>query len=460
MLVTRSASASASLGRKAAAVGMVAPAASAAQRVSVGNGAVQQQSRGLAANPNDIKKRIKSTQSIKKITKSMKMVSAAKLRGDQTRLERGIVFGRSALSIIPEKPQSAEEELKPTTSKKTLVAVLSSDKGLCGGINSFATKMARQVIADAAKVPGAAQPGLVVYGGKSEAQMRRTYAQYFVKNVDECFKNPMNFATASGMASELIEAARQGEYEEIALVYNHFKSLIKYETTVQRMPNIEQQLAKTEDVPAHLAAYELEPDSQQEAIQNLFEFTVATTLFGAAIDNAASEQSSRMAAMDNASKNASDMIDKLTLIYNRARQAKITTGAFASLLWSSVVRFVRRGERLTRRQSSSRSSVVPSRSRTESKAGTTTTRVARSPALFVESSRASPRVSFGNQRRGRALKSVGRWVEGSSSPPPSLAAAVVLVAHRRGGWLVERSLVRFSSSSSSSSLASPRHPLA
>jgi F-type H+-transporting ATPase subunit gamma len=268
---------------------------------------------------------IKSTQAIRKITKSMKMVSAAKFRGDLARLEAGRLFGRSALSLLPDQSYTLENLPTEVPSKKVLIAVLSSDKGLCGGINSFSTKMTKVVYNMMEKKDPTNPPGLFIVGNKSEAQLRRSHVKVTLKAIDECWKAPMNFAVASGMATELLSAARDGSYDEIDLIYNHFKSMIKYETTVQRIPNMELALARTDEVPVPIDGYELEPDSNSEAIQNLYEYSVAMTLFGSAIDNATAEQSARMTAMENATKSAGEMIDKLLLLYNRARQAKITT---------------------------------------------------------------------------------------------------------------------------------------
>lgn len=283
------------------------------------------QRRSMGTNPNDIKKRIKGTQAIKKITKSMQMVSAAKLKGDEQRLQRGITFGRGLLSLLPEKSYNSETEPAPEpTSKKALIAVISTDKGLCGGINSFATKMTRNVHEHLNKYAGAPSP-ILVFGGKSEGQLRRTHGQYLVAVVDECWKQPMNFAVAAGMATELLNAATNKEADQIDLVFNSYKSKINYETTVQRIPIFPVLMQRDDEIPAPLNAFELEPDSATDAVQNLYEFAVASFLYGACLDNATSEQSSRMQAMDNATKNAGEMIDKLLLQYNRARQSKITT---------------------------------------------------------------------------------------------------------------------------------------
>jgi len=286
----------------------------------------RQQRRGFATNPNDIKKRIKGTQAIKKITKSMQMVSAAKLKGDETRMRNGIVFGRSMLDLYPEKVYTIETVEPPAPSaKKSLVTVLSSDKGLCGGINSFATKMTRLVFDAVSKANPDTQQPLFIFGGKSEGQLKRTHGKNVVAVVDECWKMPMNFAVASAMATELLNAAKETHSEQISLIFNSYKSKIKYDTSVQRIPNFLELFERSEELPAPLDAYELEPDNNADFIQNFNEFSVAVTLYGAALDNATSEQSSRMQAMDNATKNAGEMINKLLLQYNRARQSKITT---------------------------------------------------------------------------------------------------------------------------------------
>jgi len=255
----------------------------------------------------------------------MQMVSAAKLKGDEQRLTRGITFGRGLVSLFPEKSYTSETEVPPEpTAKKPLIAVISTDKGLCGGINSFATKMTRLVHEALNKSTG--QPGpILIFGGKSEGQLKRTHGAYLVGVIDECWKQPMNFSVAAGMATELMSAANKTGADQISLVFNSYKSKIKYDTTVQRIPVLPAQLAANDEITAPLSNYELEPDSATDAIQNFYEFSVAATLYGACLDNATSEQSSRMQAMDNATKNAGEMIDKLLLQYNRARQSKITT---------------------------------------------------------------------------------------------------------------------------------------
>lgn len=277
----------------------------------------------MATNLNDIKKKIKGTQAIRKITKSMKMVSAAKLKGDETRLKKGITFGRGFVHLLPEPAYTSENENPPApSSKNALVAVISSDKGLCGGINSFATKMTRSVHDAIRLQEGGTGSPMVIFGGKSEGQLRRTHGQLLLAVVDECWKMPMNFAVASGMTTELLKAASSSD--QINIVYNSYVSKIKYDTTVQRIPNLEQVFAATDALPAPLDQYELEPEGA-DFVQNFNEFSLATTLYGICLDNATAEQSARMQAMDNATKNAGEMIDKLLLIYNRARQAKITT---------------------------------------------------------------------------------------------------------------------------------------
>lgn len=177
-----------------------------------------------------------------------------------------------------------------------------------------------------AMTKAAGQPApILIFGGKSEGQLKRTHGEFLVGVIDECWKLPMNFAVASGMATELINAANKANADQISLIFNSYRSKIKYDTTVQRIPNLPAQLALNDEVPAPLDKYELEPDSATEAIQNFYEFSVASILYGACLDNATAEQSSRMQAMDNATKNAGEMIDKLLLEYNRARQSKITT---------------------------------------------------------------------------------------------------------------------------------------
>jgi F-type H+-transporting ATPase subunit gamma len=266
--------------------------------------------RGMATEA-QLKMRIVGTTNISKITKSMKMVSAAKLRGDQTRLNDARPFGEWAAKVTGAK--SDLEEL-PTDSfpQKNLLVICSTDKGLCGGVNTILGRMSRQLMANLDK--DGKSYDLFVLGDKGRGQMRRAYGDKFVGTATERVM-PYTFDLASAISKELLE----GEYDSVHIVYNEFKSAIQY------IPSIKSITPMVDPNDEFLHPYDVEPENDPETLTNFYEYTLATQLYHAMMENATSEQSSRMSAMENASKNAGEMIQKLTLQYNRARQARITT---------------------------------------------------------------------------------------------------------------------------------------
>lgn len=266
--------------------------------------------RGMATEQ-QLKARITGTTNIAKITKSMKMVSAAKLRGDQTRLAAADPFAKWASSITG--PERDMEELDVSDfPAKNLIVVMSSDKGLCGGVNTILSRMTRQMLAKLEADGKDYQ--LFVLGDKGRAQLRRVYGEKFLGSITER-EVPYTFNLASAISSDCLE----GEFDAIHLCYNEFVSAIAYTPSIKSITPL---LDPTSEV---LYPFEVEPENDPETLQNFFEYTLATQVFHSLMENATSEQSSRMNAMENASKNAGEMIQALTLQYNRARQARITT---------------------------------------------------------------------------------------------------------------------------------------
>lgn len=274
------------------------------------SGAVKLQTRGMATEK-QLKMRITATKNISKITKSMKMVSAAKLRGDQQRLAAGKPFAEWTKRISGPEKGLEDIDVKDFPDKN-LVVMMTTDKGLCGGVNTILGRMTRQMIAklDASNKDAK----LVILGDKGRAQMRRVYGDRFVATMTER-RVPYNFDLASSIAQDIIS----GEYGGIHIVYNTFKSAISY------IPSIRSITPLVDPNSPQLTSFEVEPENDAETLQNFHEYTLATQIYYAMLENATSEQSSRMNAMENASKNANEMINKLTLQYNRARQARITT---------------------------------------------------------------------------------------------------------------------------------------
>jgi len=272
----------------------------------------------------------------------MKMVSAAKLRGDQDRLEKSETWFKSMQNVFPQDPEARKgttedgEVIEADEGGTELYIMTTSDRGLCGGVNSMVSKLVKAEIDDNNK--GVADAPVFIIGDKGRPVMARTHGDHIACTVDECWKAPMNFSVAGSIALRALAAAENSDASTVSITYNRFKSAISYDTTRFFMTNFsvggdsltsaEAQAEggdAEERVPPYLRDYEMEPESKAEALQNLFEFSLAGSIYGACIENAASEQSSRMSAMDNASKNAGEMIESLTLQYNRARQAKITT---------------------------------------------------------------------------------------------------------------------------------------
>jgi F-type H+-transporting ATPase subunit gamma len=263
---------------------------------------------------NIVKARMKSVNSIRKITKAMKMVAGSKLRHDERRMQVGLPFSKPSQDLMKRLPT----DKIPLAPQVTFVG-LTSDRGLCGGVNSGVARAVRNRIIDLE-----AQGKEVKYigvGAKGTNALKRLFGDRFVCSCEDVQKNVWNFVQASAVAERLLATDPQSVY----LVYNHFKSAISYETTAMRLvsKNEARSLDKSEWSKA-IDQYSFEP-SVFEMWDDLHEFYYASAIFGAMLDGIASEQSARMAAMGNASKNAGEMLDKLTLQYNKVRQTKITT---------------------------------------------------------------------------------------------------------------------------------------
>ena len=245
----------------------------------------------------------------------MKMVSAAKLKGDETRLEKAFPFNQWAYSVCPE-PKLVEEPTYEELPQKCLLVPFTSDKGLCGGINSFISRATRDCVQKLAAQ--GKECDIVVVGDKGRAQMRRTLADKIVRSATDVVA-PGTFTLASALASELM-AADVMEYDAVVLIYNSYVNAAVYNQMYKVVPPF----VFEGESDVSLSGYEFDSD-KAESMADLYEFMLASQIFHSFMDGAAAEQSSRMTAMENASKNAGELIDKLTLKYNRARQSRITT---------------------------------------------------------------------------------------------------------------------------------------
>ena len=274
----------------------------------------------------DLKKRIKSVKSTQKITKAMKMVAAAKLRKAQESAEKGRPYSQKMQNIILNltksinDPQNAPKLLVGTGQDKTyLCVVLSADRGLCGGFNSNICKLAK---ANFKKILNEGKDlKIITVGIKGLDQIKREYGKYVIKKFSFKEKKQITFNEAEIIGNEIIQLFDEKQFDKCILFYNNFKNVITQIPQAQQIIPAEQNTVKETD--DNLLSYEFEPE-EDEILEDLLPKNISTQVFKAFLENAASEQGSRMTAMDNATRNAGDLVDKLTINYNRSRQASIT----------------------------------------------------------------------------------------------------------------------------------------
>lgn len=269
---------------------------------------VHQPSRGMAT-AQQLSQRISSVKNIKKITSAMKMVAVCKLRAAQDILDRARIFSRSMEEVFPE-PKN------PPEVKSELFVGISSDRGLCGAINSSISRSLRDEIYKRQE-EGLEDVKVVLIGEKCKQGLERLFANKFVHTLSETGKfAPCTFK----QCGELTDHWTQTEADRSAVFFQYFKSMISYITTKDHYWSYD---AIKDEMATSMAEYEVEGDA--DTLRNLHEFRASVKLFHYLAENETSTLSARMTAMDNSSSNATDMIDSLTLILNRNRQAKITT---------------------------------------------------------------------------------------------------------------------------------------
>ena len=276
------------------------------------------------ASLDDLKKRIASVKSTQKITKAMKMVAAAKLRRAQESAERGRPYSEKMNNIILNlssgisDKENAPKLLSGTGENKIhLCVVMTSDRGLCGGFNSNIIKKAKSYfskILDEGK-----QLKIITVGSKGNDQLKRVYGDKIIQNISFKESKNANYFDADKVGKMVIEKFEAGEFDVCTIFYNQFKNVITQIPQAQQIIplNNEGEENSSEE------SYEFEPD-EDEILSNLLPKNISTQIFKAMLENSASEQGSRMSAMDNATRNAGEMVDKLTIEYNRSRQAAIT----------------------------------------------------------------------------------------------------------------------------------------
>lgn len=283
----------------------------------------------------EMRNRIASVRSTRKITSAMKLVAASKLKRAQEQAEAARPFAERMSAMLANlaggvKDLPGAPGLLAGTGKEDvhLLVVATADRGLCGGFNSSIVRGARRMIQD---LQGQGkQVKLICVGRKARDMLRREYNELIIEYIDGVAgKKRIEFTDAQRIADTILRRYDAGEFDVCTVIYNKFKSAISQILTFKRLIPVETPPAATEATEATetggelRAGYEFEPGEEQ-ILTELLPRNIAVQVYGALLENAASEQGARMAAMDSATRNAGDMINRLTLAYNRQRQAQIT----------------------------------------------------------------------------------------------------------------------------------------
>lgn len=274
----------------------------------------------------DLKNRIASVKATQKITKAMKMVAAAKLRRAQEAAEAARPYSQRMGAVLANIAQAVEADVAPVLMTGTgkddvhLLVVCTAERGLCGGFNSqisrFARDRARKLISEGKTVK------IMTVGKKGYDSLRREFASNIIERIELRDVKRVGFENADGIAKKIIARFNAGEFDVCTLIYSEFKSVIsQVPTGLQLIPAA----APAADAvqPTMTAIYEYEPDAAS-ILEDLIPRNISVQVFRALLENVAGEMGAKMSAMDNATRNAGEMIHKLTLSYNRQRQAQIT----------------------------------------------------------------------------------------------------------------------------------------
>lgn len=281
------------------------------------------------ANLKDLKTRINSVKSTQKITAAMKMVAAAKLKRAQEQAEASRPYAErmermlGSLAASMQGREGAPKMLAGTGKDDVhLVVVATADRGLCGGFNGTITRAARKHIAGLVNEGKTVK--ILTVGRKGRDNLRRDYRSMIVESLIELDKPRLSFSSADKVATIIIRMFEAGEFDVCTLFYNQFKSAMTQVLTAQQLvPFPVPEVEEGEESTGASAVFEYEPD-EEEILADLLPRNLSMQIFKALLENAASEQGARMTAMDSATRNAGDMIDRLTQVYNRTRQAVIT----------------------------------------------------------------------------------------------------------------------------------------
>ena len=277
-------------------------------------------------NLKDLKTRIDSVKSTQKITSAMKLVAAAKLRRAEEVAQASRPYSTRMNDVIASLASKADASSAPKLLvgrddvKTHLLVIISADKGLCGGFNAFITRAARKIMAD--KQAEGQNVMVYVVGRKSGDALGAEIADKTFARI-EGIQGKAVFGDAEEIAGKVIEGFEAGTFDSVSMLFNKFVNVIKQDVTHSSLIPAEVDTVEETQETSLQASYEYEPD-EEEILKALLPRNVATQLFSALLESSASELAARMTAMDNATRNAGDMIDRLTLVYNRTRQANIT----------------------------------------------------------------------------------------------------------------------------------------
>ena len=274
----------------------------------------------------DLKKRISSVKSTQKITKAMKMVAAAKLRKAQENAEKGRPFSEKMNNIVLNLKNSISDKdnasrfLVGTGKNETyLCVVITADRGLCGGFNTNICRKAKNYFEKILKEGKTLK--IFTVGTKGHDQLKRNYGDKIIEKIN--FKNykKITYVESEIIGKKIIKLFNENKFDVCVIFYNKFKNVITQIPQAQQIIPIEKDDNKIDKKNEDF--YEFEPE-ENEILNDLLPRNISTQIYKAFLENAASEQGSRMTAMDNATRNAGDLVDKLTITYNRSRQAAIT----------------------------------------------------------------------------------------------------------------------------------------
>ena len=273
----------------------------------------------------DLKTRIKSVKSTQKITAAMKMVAAAKLRRAQESAEAGRPYATRMGQVISSLASKANKESAPALlvgngkEQTHLLVVMSADRGLCGGFNGSITRATRNEVA---RLRGENKTvKLFMVGRKSADALRRELGDIYMESLEGIQGTSVSYGDADSIGQTIRDGFEAGEFDVCTIIYNKFKSVIAQEVTQTQL--IPAQIDMSTETDTLSVSYEYEPE-EEELLSALLPRGISTQIYSSLLESSASELAARMTAMDNATRNAGDLIDRLTLIYNRTRQATIT----------------------------------------------------------------------------------------------------------------------------------------